>query len=210
MRWTRAPLALVAQNYKVASTSIARACAELAGQGGDGPEWHRRMAAGFPVPDGRAALMVREPVDRFVAAMRTVGCGSLDEFVSRTLEDVEALAPGRRPRPPFAMRGAANLHFHPQARYAMPGVELYRFPDHLEAFCSAVGLPWPMPLENASGAKPRLSDAERRLVAEWYAADTRLFESIERPGQVADGALLSTRPPITVHGRAHCTGSDDR
>ena len=110
-----------------------------------------KLAAGIDgSPTKPVFMLVREPVSRYISALRK---GPIEPNTGN--------------------------HFGLQSDLAVgPQVHLYRFPEELEAFGRDTGL-GPIPWMNESSApKPSLSPRETDMVLERYAKDVELFSRL--------------------------------
>lgn len=146
VRYWNLPGRCIANNHKVASQSIFNQVNAL-GFGESG--------ASIP-SDSTVFLLVREPVSRYVSAMRT----------TRTY-------PARSDDP----------HFESQSSLVVPGrTRLYKFPEHLDEFSMHTGLGRLLKINESKGWCPQLTDSDRDMICTVYASDVDLFNSITKAG----------------------------
>ena len=168
----------LAFNRKVGSSSLAGALALISPEiaslrisypdDGRGP--NRIIWQGLcpKIKDPEVVLLpVREPIARFISAMR---------FIKRY--DVDTVLD--------AIEGGdwVNPHLLPQSDLIINTTKLYKFPEHLEALAAEAGFAWPLPSFNeAKGELLTLTEAQVKRVTFAYAKDVALFNSITVAGK---------------------------
>lgn len=179
------PNAALALNFKVGSSSLARATIlahhpkvnKLLTQGMHYPQgispdnlrWHGRCPKVKPEDRDVVLLPIRDPIEKFCSA-----CAETRK------EDVDALLDE------LEQQKVSDVHFGEQYRYAIEGkTKLYRFPDHLESLAQDAGLAYPLPDIDGghNRPKPELTEEQTSRVTRLYQKDIALYESIEEAGQ---------------------------
>jgi hypothetical protein len=179
----------IALNFKVASSSIARAViaafnpekeslittphgngngtAYPEGKDADSIRWHS-LAESEQEPTKPVMLLVREPVEKFRSACSESGVTDIDAKLTALESDW-----GR------------DAHFWSQSRLLKGAGALYVFPEHLEQFAADAGLAYPLPLIPSvpRAEKPDLTESQLARIAVIYADDVMLFNSITTAGQ---------------------------
>jgi hypothetical protein len=102
--------------------------------------------------------LLRDPVERFRSA-----CARTNHTAAEGI----------------AAASTTDGHFKPASLIANGNnVTWFKFPDHLEEFCAAVGVPVPAVLnESETGTKPTLTAEELEQVTTTYSDDIALFEA---------------------------------
>ena len=113
-------------------------------------------------------IPVRDPVERFRSA-----CAQEDRTAAQEISRIE--------------RGRYSFHTKRTSSYLVAGAALYKFPEHIEEIARDLGLD-KIPRVNDSNSnnspKPILTEEELERVAELYADDISLYNSIENAGQI--------------------------
>jgi hypothetical protein len=132
-------------------------------------------------PDRPVAMLVREPLDRFLSGVAYLNI-NLEAAIDSLLNGTRATASrGDRQR---SIRVDRNVHFAMQSQMPYGETHLFRFPDHIANFSVLLGL-GPVPQLNITPhPKPQVTDAQRAAILNYYAADVALYESISQPGTV--------------------------
>jgi hypothetical protein len=105
-------------------------------------------------------MLIREPVARFVSAMK---------YARRW---------GRTEPATDFLCTSSGEHFQFQYVFAIKNASLYKFPEHLDRFEKATGLK--LRHVNQSFEQFVLTDEELAAVRKYYSDDVELFNSIER------------------------------
>lgn len=122
------------------------------------------LAPQTETPDTPVMLLVRDPIDRFLSAMAMMPHLNVDD----TILELRQYGPL-----------AKDPHFARQSDFSAS--KFYQFPDQIEQLCNDAGLPCPLPVINEGvNEKPQLSDSQRRALEGYYAADIKLFSSVNR------------------------------
>lgn len=191
MRYLKCGEKLFALNPKVATSSFARAiiarwhpeieqmissAAYPAGQNADTGQW-QLMIPYRTRPAGEVICLVREPVDRFRSAMAQVGLSDVDATIEELVNE-NGTHPEYHP-----VRGrrllSEDVHFRPQSVYSGDPIRHFRFPDQMDEAAQALGLSLPLPVINeGTGAKPEISEAQATAIREFYAEDVALWNSL--------------------------------
>lgn len=158
MKYYITPTHCIAQNHKVASSSVAAAIAEkfypdIFSSVTLMPVQYRFLIPTTEKPDKPVAILIREPIERFKTAVATVGC-TVDEAFER-MNDV---------------------HFVPQSSYVNKDSTVYLFPRDIDKFCADVGLDKIPYLNEAQNEMPELTDDQLVKVKEYYKHDIELFK----------------------------------
>jgi hypothetical protein len=132
-------------------------------------------------PDRPVAMLVREPLDRFLSGVAYLNINleaAIDSLVNGSTTQASR---GNRQR---NVRVSRNVHFAPQAEMPYGETHLFRFPDHLQDFASLLGI-GPVPQLNVTPRpKPTVTAAQTAVILGHYAADVALYASITQPGVV--------------------------
>jgi hypothetical protein len=113
-------------------------------------------------------IPVRDPVERFRSACAQEG---------KTAEEALNLLD----------EGEASTHFRKQSDFLIGDCTLYKFPEHIVALATAIGLdgiPEVNTSETNNGPKPDLTPEQLARVEALYADDIALYESITTAGQI--------------------------
>lgn len=166
------PTCCVARNPRVCSMAIAMSgmlthyplfCKDLRQPA---EFWH--IAPVTETPTGPILLLMRDPIDKFLSS---VAAAEIDVKTA-----IDNLAVGK-----------GDSHFDPQAEFAAVATNIYKYPDQLQEFCKAAGLPFPLPVVNETIVdKAVLSADQLAAVQQHYAADIVAFNSIP---SVANGTI---------------------
>lgn len=118
-----------------------------------GETWHPAAFIPAPINADEVAMVVRNPVERFRSMCSHRPDRSIDEHLN---------SPCYGPLPPG------------------PFARLFRFEDQLNACAEWLGLPVPLPQEDATeeANKPTLSEEQLTRVREIFADDIALWESL--------------------------------
>lgn len=150
-----------------------------AGQGPDDKRWQGRVPKAKSDTDLPRLATIRDPVERFRSAMAQFNLSDVDAVL-------DSLQSGTKIQ--MARREASiqrNPHFTTQTSQLEGENTCYRFPDHLEQFAEAAGLPYPLPTINeATNPKPTLTIEQEAAVRAYYADDVALYDAITEPGYV--------------------------
>ena len=132
-------------------------------------------------PDRPVAMLVREPLDRFLSGVAYLNI-NLDAAIDSLLNGTPATASrGDRQR---SIRVNRNVHFAKQSQMPYGETHLFRFPAHITNLSMLLGL-GPVPQLNITPRpKPQVTDAQRASILNYYAADVALYDSITQPGVV--------------------------
>lgn len=179
---------LMALNAKVATSTFARAiiqryypdieamitsAAYPEGENADNRQWQNIVPYRIN-PDRPVVCLVREPVERFRAAMAQVGLEDVDATLAELVSEAGQYGVRR------GIKLVANVHFVPQSRVAGDAVQYFRFPDQIDAAAAALDLPTPLPVINESnGVKPTLTPEQEQQVRAFYADDVALWNSLQ-------------------------------
>lgn len=204
------PTAALAVNFKVASSTLARAVMEAhhpavvaqltdptrthypEGANIDSVRWQGICPKVAPSERNLTLVLVREPVDKFISACAEVGVTD----IPAKLTELEA---GEN----------KDMHFFPQSRLLYGNNKLYRFPLDLDALATDAGLALPLPDIDGGADKPKptLTTAQKNRVKAIYADDLALFDSIENAGQ----SLVTPIPvPVPPPAPQHTSASRDK
>lgn len=125
---------------------------------------HRSYIETTEDPHLPVAILMREPIDRFISA------ASMND--AHELEDIfEDLKNGGEWTEDHVMLR--------QSDYVRPGAKIFRFPEDTRAFCQEVGFKLPLATVNKNkGKKIVLTDEQLAIVKEYYAEDIKLFSSL--------------------------------
>lgn len=179
---------LFALNAKVATSTFARAvikryypeiettitsAAYPEGESADNGQWQNIVPYRVN-PDRPVVCLVRDPVERFRAAMAQVGLDSVDATLAELASESGQYGMRR------GVKLAENVHFVPQSRVAGDAVQYFRFPDQIDAAAASLDLPTPLPVINESnGVKPTLTPEQEQQVRAFYADDVALWNSLQ-------------------------------
>jgi hypothetical protein len=118
-------------------------------------EWMHDLRTGSVPQEITFAVVVRNPLDRFVSA-----CARLkktpDDVIANHLDDVHTWT--------IASMGLMN---HPQARY-------FLF-ENLNVCAEYLGLPTPLPTTNSEPSKPNLTEDQLHWAKQYYSEDIELY-----------------------------------
>ena len=175
MKWRTPTGALVAVNHKVFSAEISTRIADPKMLSKIPSHFRRRLHNTIPLADNnkdRLHLLVGDPFVRFCAA-----CREERRTPWATLIQLSRGLP-------------ASQHFTLQAAHLEHDgdVLLYRAPEHLAEFFANTGLGAPPDVYAAKGCE--IAPRYLTLLKELYASDFALYESIQRPAQIASKATL--------------------
>lgn len=122
-------------------------------------------------PTKPVVLIVREPADRFRAAMAQVNLTDVDAALASLEQDTDFQFPRLR------RNLRTDVHFRHQHELLRGGTA-YRLEDLNEA-ATFIGLSLPLPTINeASRPKPTLTPEQEARVLAYYAADAALYASL--------------------------------
>jgi hypothetical protein len=195
------PNAAIALNFKVGSSTLARAVIaahhhELNGKLSNGTSVHypagksannTRWQGICPKVDAAerpvVLLAVRNPVEKFRSACAECNITDVDAKLT-------ALEKGRE----------RDIHFLQQSRLLQKTTKLYIFPDHLDDLATEAGLELPLPdIDGGHNRdKPNLTTEQLSRVQKIYSMDIALFESITSPGIVHGTTKISIPVPEFV------------
>ncbi len=133
-------------------------------------------------PDRPVAMLVREPIDRFLSGVAYLRM-DLDEAIRSLRDGVTAKASrgGKHFRDIVVQR---NVHFIKQSRLPYGETHLFRFPEHISQMAALLGI-GPLPKINITPApKPPVSQSQRDAILDYYADDVALYNSITQPNTV--------------------------
>ena len=179
---------LMALNAKAATSTFARAIikkyhkdidAEITSaaypdnQTADDKQW--QMIVPYRInPDRPVVCLVREPVDRFRAAMAQCGLSEVDATIAEL--HAEAGTYGLQQN----VKLVANVHFVPQSRIAGDPIHYFRFPDQIDTAAEFLGLDLPLiTINEGTGVKPEVTEAQAEAIRAFYAADVALWNSLQ-------------------------------
>jgi hypothetical protein len=182
---------LFALNPKVATSAFARAiiarwhpeiekiittAAYPDGQSADTGQW-QLLVPYRTRPEAEVVCMIREPVDRFRAAMAQVNISDVDATISELVSEAGS-HPEYRP-----VRGrrllSEDVHFRPQSVYAGNPIRRFRFPDQIEAAAAALDLSLPLvTINEGTGIKPAVTDAQAEAIRAFYSEDVAIWNSL--------------------------------
>lgn len=159
MKYYITPTHCIAQNHKVASSSIAAAIAEkfypdIFASVFMMPVLYRFLIPTTETPDKPVAILIREPIERFKTAVATVGC-TVDEAFERMDDE----------------------HFIRQSNYVNKDTTVYLFPHDIAKFCADVGLDKIPYINVAQNEMPELTDEQLAKAQEYYKLDIELFKA---------------------------------
>ena len=179
---------LMALNAKAATSTFARAIikkyhkdidAEITSaaypdnQTADDKQW--QMIVPYRInPDRPVVCLVREPVDRFRAAMAQCGLSEVDATIAEL--HAEAGTYGLQQN----VKLVANVHFVPQSRIQGDPIHYFRFPDQIDTAAEFLGLDLPLiTINEGTGVKPEVTEAQAEAIRAFYAADVALWNSLQ-------------------------------
>lgn len=140
-----------------------------------------RFVPDMASPDRPVAMLVREPLDRFLSGVAYLRL-DLDAAIDSLLNGTPV--PGSRGNRQRGIHVNRNVHFAKQSKMPYGETHLFRFPDHIQAIAALLGL-GPVPHLNITPRpKPQVTDAQRAAILNYYAADVALYESITQPNTV--------------------------
>jgi hypothetical protein len=145
-------------------------------------------------PDRPVAMLVREPLDRFLSGVTYLNI-NLDAAIESLLTGVMTTASrnGNKPRPINVSR---NIHFARQSDMPYGETHLFRFPDHVVEMATLLGI-GPVPRLNVTPRpQPSVTEEQRDAILGHYAADLALYDSITAPN-----TLLIAPTPIRTRRR---------
>lgn len=196
-----APDLLVALNPKAASSVLAyeimrthyplkfQTLHEKMTAAGHDPQqatWHNICPKTTDYAGKHAIVPLREPIDRFCAAIKQTGH---ELNIDRVLDELEQPPlPLLDPQylPVWWQHAQLNIHFLPQTRFQhLPeaaSVQYFTVPDQLQALAAAAALPWPLTEMNRSGPLPALTDTQLARVSAIYADDITFYNSVAAQG----------------------------
>ncbi len=130
--------------------------------------------------EGRGSLFipVRDPVERFASAVNTVRKNK--KYSKHSVNEIIEM---------LEQNTFRNLHFMDvatvmrSASFLFDDIHLYKFPDHYQQMLRDGEYDGDIPHENKSTKKLVLTDSQKARVAEYYASDIKIFNSIKEPGQ---------------------------
>jgi hypothetical protein len=179
---------LMALNAKAATSTFARAIikkyhkdidAEITSaaypdnQTADDKQW--QMIVPYRInPDRPVVCLVRDPVDRFRAAMAQCGLSEVDATIAEL--HAEAGTYGLQQN----VKLVANVHFVPQSRIAGDPIHYFRFPDQIDTAAEFLGLDLPLiTINEGTGVKPEVTEAQAEAIRAFYADDVALWNSLQ-------------------------------
>lgn len=159
--------AIVSKHYPVGEDLMRNGPEYPEGSIAEDISWRIRVER-LPEPEGEVVLVVRDPVDKFLATCgkRGIGIETID-FILNTLENAVFDDP----------------YFLPQVSFTAFGCKLYRFEEHLDTAAAALSLDTPLPRVTEITAPYALSDSQVQRIKAIYAGDLELHASIMEPGQ---------------------------
>jgi hypothetical protein len=138
------------------------------------PETHR--------PDRPVAMLVREPLDRFLSGVAYLNI-DLDAAIDSLINGTATTASKGNGRN-RSIRVKNNIHFSPQSEMPYGETHLFRFPDHIQEMADLIGIGSVPHLNATPVSKPTPSEEQRAAILAHYSADVSLYESITHPGVV--------------------------
>ena len=137
-------------------------------------------------PDRPVAMLVREPVNRFLS-----GVTYLDIDLDAAIDSLQTGARvASRARPGKGIKVSRNVHFAKQTAMMSGETHLFRFPDHLAAFAQLIGVGQLPKLNVTPRSKPVLTEAQSQAIAAFYADDVALYNSIEQPNTIVAAPVI--------------------
>ena len=163
-----------------------------------------RFLPDTPSPDRPVAMLVREPLDRFLSGIAYLNINleaAIDSLVNCTETQISK---GNRQR---SICVGTNVHFAHQSKMPYGDTHLFRFPVHLPDFALLLGI-GPVPQLNITPRpKPAVSADQVAVILAHYTDDVALYASITQPGVVIyaekqepleDNDTPAQRPPRQV------------
>jgi hypothetical protein len=216
MRYFITPNYCVALNAKVASSSLARRIIATYYPETEGKLQRAHYPPGFNAnrvqlhgfvagtyqPDRPVAMLVREPLDRFLSGVAYLNM-NLESAIESLLTGVRTTAShrGSGPRP---INVSTNIHFARQSEMPYGETHLFRFPDHVFELAALLGIGSVPRLNVTPKPQPAVTDEQRDAILGHYAADVALYESITAP----DTVLLAPTPARTRRRRRRFVGPE--
>jgi len=132
-------------------------------------------------PDRPVAMLVREPLDRFLSGVAYLNI-NLEAAIDSLVNGTHAQASrGSRQR---SIRVSKNVHFAPQSEMPYGETHLFRFPDHLQDLAALLEIGLVPKLNITPRPKPAVTPDQAAVILGHYAADVALYASITQPGVV--------------------------
>lgn len=149
-----------------------------------------RFVPDMASPDRPVAMLVREPLERFLSGVAYLNI-DLDAAVDSLLNGTSVPASrGNRQR---SIRVDRNVHFAPQSEMPYGETHLFRFPDHIQDIATLLGL-GPVPQLNITASqKPPVTEEQRSAILGHYASDVDLYASITQPNTVIVAPMTETQ-----------------
>jgi hypothetical protein len=195
MRYFITPNYCVPLNAKCGSSSLCRRIIAVYYQETDNKLQHAHYPAGFnadkiqphsfvpdtDLPDRPVAMLVREPLDRFLSGVSYLNI-ELEAAIDSLINGTETQA--SRGNKQKSIRVNKNIHFSPQSQMPYGETHLFRFPDHIQEFAELLGIN-PMPQLNITPkSKPAVTDEQRTIILSHYSSDVELYNIITQPNMV--------------------------
>jgi hypothetical protein len=130
-------------------------------------------------PDRPVAMMVREPLERFLSGVAYLNI-DLDMAVDSLINGTYVMASRRGPNS-RGIRVSNNVHFAPQADMPYGETHLFKFPTHLQDMAELIGVNFIPHLNITPSPKPTPTESQKLIVLDYYSADTALYDSIVHP-----------------------------
>jgi hypothetical protein len=129
-------------------------------------------------PDRPVAMLVREPLDRFLSGVAYLNIdleAAIDSLFNGT--PTQASRSNRQ----LTIHVNRNIHFAKQSEMPYGETHLFRFPDHIQDIAALLGI-GPVPQLNITPKpKPSVTDEQRNAILGYYAADVELYARITHP-----------------------------
>lgn len=133
------------------------------------PYMYRTMVDHVDFPDLPCLMLVRHPEERFLSALAMV---NLDPQVA-----IDALVNGGELL--NEMHYIRQSDFIDDAKKHGQPITCFKFPDQVKEFCEAAGFAYPWETINESAyPKAKLTSDQKKFVADYYADDFALFNSL--------------------------------
>ena len=138
---------------------------------------HHRWVPKRHNPSLPVALVVREPVSRFLSAaafMRINQNYTVDQIIDELYSEAGNVNVGQ------SRNLAANIHMLPQTRfYDAQDITYFRFSDQIDEAAAWLGLDTPLEIINeGSVEKPTLNASQVEKIQNYYAKDLELWRSL--------------------------------
>jgi hypothetical protein len=148
-----------------------------------------RFVPDIETPDRPVAMLVREPLERFLSGVAYLNI-DLDDAIDSLLNGTSVPASKRDVQ--GTVRVNTNVHFAKQSKMPYGETHLFRFPDHIPEIAALLGLGAIPELNVTPSPKPAATEAQRQAILDYYADDVVLYESITHPNTVV---MAPVSPP---------------